>query len=50
MLARQEAFKIAGPSWQEYFAENRGWLLQDAAEQIETKSGLAKYRRREARR
>ena len=40
MLARQEALKIAGPSWQAYFEEYRARLLQ------ETRSALAKYRRR----
>jgi hypothetical protein len=45
MLARQQALKIAGADWQAYFDENRGRLLQDAAEQIETKSALAKYRK-----
>jgi hypothetical protein len=46
MLAGQEALKIAGPSWQAYFEEHRARLLQDAAAVIETRSALAKYRRR----
>ena len=46
MVARQQALKIAGPSWQAYFDEHRARLLQDAAELIETRSALAKYRRR----
>jgi hypothetical protein len=46
MLARQEAFKIAGASWQDYFEEHRGRLIEDAKELIQRSSGLAKYRRR----
>ena len=34
MSARQEAFKIAGASWQEYFEEHRGRLIEDAKELI----------------
>ena len=45
MLARQEAFKIAGAGWQDYFAEHRGRLIEDAKELIQRSSGLAKYRR-----
>jgi len=45
MLARQEAFKIAGPSWSEYFEEHRGRLIEEAKELIASRSGLAKYRR-----
>jgi hypothetical protein len=34
MIARQQAFKIAGASWQAYFEEHRGRLIEDAKELI----------------
>jgi hypothetical protein len=46
MLARQEAFKIAGPDWQDYFYLNRAKLIEEAKEVIATHQAWAKYRRR----
>jgi hypothetical protein len=46
MIARQEALRIAGPSWQAYWEEHRGRLIQDAQEIVETRQHWARYRRR----
>jgi len=44
MLARQAAFKAAGPMANEYFAKNRSRLLAEAAELIARSPGLARWR------
>ena len=44
MLARQVAFKAAGPMANEYFAKNRSRLLAEAAELIARSPRLARWR------
>jgi hypothetical protein len=44
MLARQAAFKAAGPMVNEFFAKNRGRLLAEAAELIARSPRLARWR------
>src|SRR6516162_11231155 len=44
MLARQAAFKAAGPRANEYFAKNRSRLLAEAAELIARSPSFARWR------
>ena len=44
MLARQAAFKAAGPRANEYFAKNRSRLLAEAAELIARSPNFANWR------
>jgi hypothetical protein len=44
MLARQAAFKAAGPRANEYFARNRRRLMTEAAELIGRSSSFAHWR------